>query len=164
MRKGVDLVKFNAEAFSYDLAERSLTRSSFCRFAGKTDSWISNICSGKPVERTTAEKIEDLMMVERGSYTIEIEPKREEPTPVPTSAPAVNPEIGYIRTNMNNHFHEVETRLLAVEKAIREIPSAEDKLDQILNKMNQQIILMNRMLELWGYKKGERNETVVGKS
>lgn len=65
---------------------------------------------------------------------------------------------------MNSHFHEVETRLSAVEKAIREIPSTEEKLDQVLSKMNQQIILMNRMLELWGYKKGERNETGVGKS
>lgn len=164
MAKG-DLVKFNSTEFCYDLAERNLTKAMFCRYAGRSDSWISNICAGKPVERATAEKIEDLMMVERGSYTIEIEPKKEEQPPVTASNPTANvPEIGYIRTNMNNHFHEVETRLTAVEKAIREIPSMEDKLDQVLSKMNQQIILMNRMLELWGYKKGERNETGVGKS
>jgi len=159
-----DIVMVDTNALSYDLAEMGLTAVKFSQCCGKADGWLSSIIYRKRVDRGTVEFIEDRMFKDRGTYTIEVERKKEEPTPVPASAPAVNPEIGYIRTNMNNHFHEVETRLLAVEKAIREIPSMEDKLDQILSKMNQQIILMNRMLELWGYKKGERNETGVGKS
>ena len=161
MPRTSDFVEFNAKNFSYDLAERGITQTKFCEYAGKSPSWISKIISTKVVERKTVENVENLMMVERGSYTIEISPKEDD---APRQAAAVNPEVGYIRTNMNSHFHEVETRLSAVEKAIREIPSTEDKLDQILSKMNQQIILMNRMLELWGYKKGVQNETGISKS
>ena len=106
------------------------------------------------------------MLAEKGSYTIEVrkeEPKEESPVQIVQAA--VNPEIGYIRTNMNNHFNEVEKRLEAVEKAVREIPSQEDELERILSKMNSMIILMNRMLEMWGYtKKGVRDETGTEKS
>jgi len=162
-----DLVRFNAEAFSYDLAERGLNREMFCSRIGKSKSWIGNIISRKEVDRSTVEEVEMFMLAEKGRYTIEIQ--KEEPIADAanqmTVQAAPNPEIGYIRTNMNNHFNEVEKRLEAVEKAVREIPSQEDELERILSKMNSMIILMNRMLEMWGYtKKGVRDETGTEKS
>ena len=159
-----DIVLVDTNALSYDLAEMGLTAVKFSQCCGKADKWLSSIIYRKRVDRGTVEFIEDRMFKDRGTYTIEIPQEPEEETAKQVRTAEVNPEIGYIRTNMNSHFHEVETRLSAVEKAIREIPSTEEKLDQVLSKMNQQIILMNRMLELWGYKKGERNETCVGKS
>ena len=141
MPRTSDLVEFNAGAFSYALAERGLTQQKFCEFAGKNPSWLS-----------------------KGTYTIEIPKEPEAEEPKVGSEVVFDPEVRYLRTNMNDHFHEVEQRLVAVEKAIREIPDYEDTLEDMLNKMKGAIILMNRMLELWGYKKGERNETCVGKS
>ena len=164
MPRTSDLVEFNAEAFSYALAERGLTQQKFCEFAGKNPSWLSRVISTKVVDRKIVESIETLMMVGKGTYTIEI-PKEPEVEELKVGSEAVfDPEVRYLRTNMNDHFHEVEQRLVAVEKAIREIPDYEDTLEEMLNKMKGAIILMNRMLELWGYKKGERNETCVGKS
>ena len=165
MSRQYDLVMFNQEAFSYDLAERGLNQKMFCERVGMDQGTLSKICHGRKVSRSTVEKIEMQMLAERGSYTIEIDDDSVETPAASPVAAAPNPEIGYIRTNMNSHFNEVEKRLEAVEKAIREIPSQEDELERILSKMNSMIILMNRMLEMWGYtKKGVINGTEVSKS
>ena len=157
MAKG-DLVMFNGKEFCYDLAERKLTKSDFCRFAGKSSSWVGNICSGKPVERTTAEKVEDLMMVERGKYTIEIEkPVQAEEEPK-VQQPVINVDLNPIRLNMNAHLTDVENAINKSKKELVESVAAVqvtneqafNRLNDIYRRLNDMVVLMNRMLELWG--------------
>ena len=143
-----DLVELDVKKLSYDMAEYGITQGQLSRSLGKSEGYISTLISRRQADRSTIEAIEDRMFKDRGAYVIELDsPKQNEnKTAAPTTC---HIDSSALRVNMNNHFSDVEKRLELVEKAIKEL-AAKDDGEQILSKMNQMIILMNRMLELWG--------------